>query len=104
MTRSYHSAWPGHAYQVPTPLTLTIGRDELVIRRRYETLSIINDVFVAVWFIVGSVLFFSDSTATVGTWFFLMGSVELLIRPLIRLVRNLHVERIGAGIPGTNDL
>lgn len=76
------------------PLTVTIGHEELTIRKRYEVVSILNDVLVALWFIVGSVLFFSDGTEVVGTWCFLVGSVELLVRPLIRLVRHLHLQRI----------
>lgn len=80
----------------PGPLTLTIGREELTIRRRYEVVSIVNDVLVALWFVVGSVLFFSDATTTAGTWCFLIGSVELLIRPLIRLSRHVHLQRIAA--------
>ena len=88
---------------MPEPLTLTLGRDELVIRHRYETLSIVNDILVAAWFIAGSLLFFADSTATAGTWLFLLGSVELLLRPMIRLTRNIHVGRIGGGVPGSDD-
>lgn len=83
-------------------LTLRIGHDELIIRRRYETLSIVNDVLIAVWFIAGSILFFSESTAYAGTWLFLAGSVELLVRPAIRLTRNLHVQGIGQGQPASN--
>jgi hypothetical protein len=76
------------------PLTIHIGHDELIIRKRYEVLSIVNDILVALWFIVGSILFFSDSTTIAGTWCFLAGSVELLIRPLIRLSRRVHLTRI----------
>ena len=76
------------------PLTLTIGHDELVIRKRYEVLSILNDVLVALWFVVGSVLFFSDGTETAGTWCFLLGSIELLLRPIIRLSRHMHLRRL----------
>lgn len=78
----------------PGPLTIHIGREELIIRRRYEVVSIINDIFVALWFIVGSILFFSDSTTIAGTWCFLAGSVELLVRPLIRLRRRVHLTRL----------
>ncbi|NMO92251.1 YrhK family protein [Actinomycetospora sp. TBRC 11914] len=78
----------------PGPLTIHIGHDELVIRRRYEVLSIINDILVALWFIIGSILFFSDATTIAGTWCFLAGSVELLIRPVIRLSRRVHLTRI----------
>lgn len=76
------------------PLTLTIGHEELTIRKRYEVLSILNDILVALWFIVGSVLFFSTATEIAGIWCFVLGSVELLVRPLIRLTRRLHLQRI----------
>lgn len=74
-----------------TPLVLRIGDDELVIRRRYEVLSIVNDMLIALWFVVGSVLFFWESTTTEGTWFFLIGSIELAVRPAIRLGRHVHL-------------
>ena len=77
------------------PITIRLGHDELVIRKRYEVVSILNDILVALWFIVGSFLFFSEATTYAGTWCFVAGSVELLIRPLIRAnddrVRCAHV-------------
>jgi hypothetical protein len=76
------------------PLTFRIGKDELVIRQRYEAVSILNDMLIAVWFIIGSVMFFSPSWTTAGTWCFVFGSVELLIRPVIRLGRQLHLQRL----------
>jgi hypothetical protein len=76
------------------PLVFTMGREELVIRRRYEVLSIINDILVAIWFLAGSILFFSESTTYAGTWLFVLGSVELLIRPVIRLARRVHLQRL----------
>ncbi|WP_328377164.1 YrhK family protein [Streptomyces sp. NBC_00440] len=78
----------------PGTLTLHIGHEEVAIRRRYEVASILNDILVAVWFIVGSVMFFSDDWTVTGTWCFLIGSIELLIRPVIRLFRHLHIQRV----------
>ncbi|GAA4612237.1 YrhK family protein [Saccharopolyspora hordei] len=72
---------------------LRIGHDELVVRQRYEVLSIVNDFLIALWFIIGSLLFFSESTATAGTWLFLLGSCELAVRPVIRLSRYVHLRR-----------
>jgi hypothetical protein len=74
-------------------LTVRVGDDEFVIRRRYETLSIANDVLIALWFVAGSVLFFWESTARAATWLFLLGSIEFLVRPLIRLARRVHLQR-----------
>lgn len=74
-------------------ITLHVGHDELVIRRRYETMSIANDVLIALWFVTGSILFFWSSTATLATWMFLIGSIEFLARPMIRLARRVHLRR-----------
>lgn len=75
-------------------LTLHIGHEELVIRQRYEAVSIANDILIALWFIVGSVMFFYASWTVPGTWCFLLGSAELLVRPVIRLSRQLHLRRL----------
>lgn len=82
-------------------LDLNIGHEEVVLRNFYETLSIVNDILVAAWFISGSILFFHESTTVLGTWFFLIGSIELMIRPAIRLTRNIHIGRISALPPET---
>jgi len=83
-------------------VALRIGSEELRIRGVYEVVSIVNDVMVALWFVVGSILFFSESTTTAGTWLFLVGSVQLLIRPLIRLTRRVHLGRIAPGHPASS--
>ncbi len=82
-------------------LTVTFGHEELVLRRRYEILSIGNDLLIALWFVAGSVLFFWESTATVGTWFFLVGSLQLAARPGIRLFRRVHLRRVGGSAAET---
>lgn len=84
-------------------ILIRVGHDEIVLRRRYEILSIINDALIAVWFIIGSILFFSPETSTTGTWMFLIGSVQLLCRPVIRLVRHVHVRRLGSSSPESPD-
>ncbi|TQN28442.1 YrhK-like protein [Haloactinospora alba] len=79
-------------------LEVRFGHHELLVRRRYEALSIANDILIALWFIVGSVMFFWESWTTAGTWCFLAGSVELLIRPMIRLARLVHIQRARAAV------
>lgn len=75
-------------------LTFRVGREELIIRQRYEVASILNDALIALWFIVGSIMFFSPDWETIGTWCFVFGSTELMIRPAIRLTRQLHLTRL----------
>ncbi|MGZ8177795.1 YrhK family protein [Williamsia sp. SKLECPSW1] len=85
-------------------LTLRIGHDELIVRQRWEAASIANDFLIAVWFVIGSVLFFWESTTFAATWFFLIGSIQFLVRPAIRLSRRFHIQRIrSAATPTDSD-
>jgi hypothetical protein len=76
-------------------LRLSVGNEQVVIDNRYETASIVNDVLIAGFFTAASVLFFFDSTLTAGTWLFLLGSLDFLARPIIRLSRRIHMRRLG---------
>ncbi|MBU9673920.1 YrhK family protein [Planococcus sp. CP5-4] len=76
---------------------------ELIIRNRYKFYYNINDVLIAVWFILGSVLFFWKETETIAIWFFLFGSIELLVRPLMRIFREIHLKKIRSGKAGSDD-
>ena len=78
------------------PLTIKMGHEELLIRRRYETLSIVNDFMIAMWFLIGSVFFLDSTMVTDGTWLFILGSAQLAIRPAIRLAAHVHLKRIPA--------
>lgn len=75
-------------------LTITLGREELVIRRRYETASIFNDFLIAVWFVAGSILFLVPAVSGAAAWLFVVGSVQFLLRPTIRLAHRFHLQRI----------
>lgn len=75
------------------PITLTLGHEQLVIRRRYEMMSILNDFFIAVWFLLGSIFFLYPSLERVAIWLFIVGSFQFLVRPTIRLASRFHLQR-----------
>ena len=79
---------------IDNPLTLTLGHEQLIIRQRYEVISIVNDFLIASWFLIGSVLFLFPHWETVGVWLFIVGSVQFLIRPTIRLIAHIHIQRV----------
>ncbi|MGY6708098.1 MAG: YrhK family protein [Rhizobiaceae bacterium] len=53
------------------------------------------DFIAAMLFVVGSILFFSESTVYAGTWLFLIGSVFFGLRPTITLLREIAYMRVG---------
>lgn len=74
-------------------MVLGLGPERLVIDRRYEVLSILNDFLIGIWFLVGSWLFFYPALESTGIWLFVIGSLQFLVRPVIRLARHVHVQR-----------
>lgn len=84
------------ANPLDAPLTIKMGHEEILIRRRYETLSIVNDFMIAMWFLVGSVMFLYTSLVDDGTWLFILGSAQLAIRPALRLAAHIHLQRVPA--------
>lgn len=86
---------PNDQADQPT-VTLTLGPEQLVIRRRYETASILNDFLVAAWFLVGSVLFLYPSLERWAVWLFILGSAQFMVRPTIRLLHRVHLRRLPA--------
>ena len=93
------SETPPHDGKDPR-LTLRLGRDELIIGQRYEVASVVNDILIGLWFLAGSIMFFAPDRTRMGTWCFVLGSVELLIRPVIRFSRQLHLQSLRGGAPG----
>lgn len=82
--------------KLDNPITITIGHEQLIIRRRYEIISILNDFLVAVWFFIGSLFFLYPSMETAGVWLFIIGSFQLLLRPTIRLAAHFHLQHVPA--------
>ena len=81
-------------YEKNNELDLDIGSRHFVIQRRYEALGVINDLLIAIWFLIGSIFFLNDSLMQSGTWLFIVGSAQFLIKPLIKLASLIHVSRI----------
>lgn len=59
----------------------------------YKALYQLNDVVLGLVFLIGSFLFFSDSTVFSGTVLFFIGSIQMTIRPLIAFFHDLHLAR-----------
>ena len=61
----------------------------------YEIAHTAVDFAAAICFTIGSVLFFWASLETAAIWFFVIGSIFFLIKPTLKLSREIHLWRIG---------
>lgn len=70
------------------------SRQERGINRFYDWLSMVNDFAVGVEFLIGSIEFLPNYDPTFGVYLFIVGSTQLLIRPVISLGRKIHLHRL----------
>ncbi|MEI8633160.1 YrhK family protein [Vibrio sp. PP-XX7] len=73
---------------------IDLGQEHVTIQRRYEALGALSDLFIAIWFLIGSIFFLNNSLVESGTWLFIVGSSQLLIKPVIKLSSLIHVSRV----------
>lgn len=72
---------------------LKIGKYGLFFNRNYHFIAITNEIMIGTWFLVGSILFLSEKTKTAGTFLFIIGSAQLLIRPILKIVHAVTLKR-----------
>lgn len=72
---------------------IEMGRFQIFFLKKYHILSIINDLTLGLWFLVGSFLFLFESTQTAGTILFIVGSAQLMGRPVLKLIRAFYVKK-----------
>ena len=61
----------------------------------HEVLRTANDFAAALFFLVGSALFFWEATQALATWLFVLGSLCFMLKPTLRLMRELRYLRAG---------
>ncbi|WP_101842644.1 YrhK family protein [Halobacillus sp. Marseille-P3879] len=69
-------------------LDLKAGRFRVFFWKRYKFISLFNDVLVGVFFITGSSLNFFSITALWGNLCYLLGSLFLGTRPVLKFIHD----------------
>ena len=65
------------------------------IHAAFEMAHTVVDLIAAVCFLIGSVLFFWESTQTTATWLFVLGSACFCLKPTLRFVREMKLLSMG---------
>ncbi|MGY6211616.1 YrhK family protein [Cytobacillus firmus] len=73
---------------------IEIGSYKMVIEKRYQAVSFVNDILLGVLYLIGSILFLTDVSQTVSISFFLAGSILMIIRAGLNLLKDLHINKI----------
>ncbi len=60
----------------------------------YERMYTLVDLTAALFFLIGSVLFFYPELVYAGTWLFVIGSALFAARPAVRFLREYHLAQL----------
>jgi hypothetical protein len=62
------------------------------LKKFYSYLGIANDIGVGLEFLIGSIEFLPSGNELLGVALFIVGSAQLLIRPMIKIARDIHLK------------
>jgi hypothetical protein len=65
----------------------------MVIRNRYRIIGYFNDILLGILYMIGSILFVTDTDRILAVSFFLAGSFLMIFRGIINLLRDIHMKR-----------
>ncbi|MCE5033377.1 hypothetical protein BUY39_02590 [Staphylococcus cohnii] len=79
------------------------NQHEVDLQMRHVTIKIsaiyklfyqLNDLLLGIIFLIGSFFFFNESTTFYGTILFVIGSIQMLIRPIISIIHDIHINKV----------
>ena len=70
---------------------MEIGDFELYFQNAYSVVSLINDILIGILYLGGSLTNLFNGPQMLGKILYLLGSISLILRPLIQLVRNVYI-------------
>jgi len=76
---------------IKNDIILNIGNFEVYFENIYSIYSLINDLLIGLLFTGGSLSNLLDGPQLLGQILFLIGSIALILRPLLKIIQNTHV-------------
>ncbi len=72
---------------------IQMGKHDLFFKKGYNIFYTINELLLGLWFLIGSIFFYFETLKTWGVTLFVLGSLQMLIRPTIRLIHRFHLRK-----------
>jgi hypothetical protein len=76
---------------------IQVGKYKMIVEKRYNVLSWLNDFFLGVLYFIGSILYLTDVDQRIAISFFLAGSVLMIARSVLNILKDLHIRSIKPG-------
>lgn len=76
---------------IKNDIIINIGSFEVYFENIYSIYSLINDLLIGILFTGGSLSNLLDGPPRLGQTLFSIGSIALILRPLLKIIQNTHV-------------
>ncbi|MFC4559300.1 YrhK family protein [Virgibacillus kekensis] len=73
---------------------MQIGTFEVSFDKKYRIISLLNDLTLGLEFLIGSIFFLFEDLKTAGVVLFIIGSAQLLARPIIKIIHAIHFSHV----------
>ncbi|SFD38381.1 YrhK-like protein [Lentibacillus persicus] len=74
-------------------LDVQVGTFEFSFNKKYRFIALSNDIVLGIFFLVGSVFFLFEPLKTAGAVLFIIGSAQLLARPILKIFHAIYFTR-----------
>lgn len=71
-----------------------LGKHTIFFNKNYRYIFIINELILGIVFVVGSIFFLVESLKTAGIILFIVGSAQLFIRPVLKILHAITLRNI----------
>ena len=71
---------------------IQMGHHDLFFKKGYQVFYTVNEFLLGLFFLIGSIFFYFESLKTWGVSLFVLGSLQMLIRPTIRLIHRFDLK------------
>lgn len=78
-------------------IEIQLGKKKMIIKNRYQVIYYINNIIQGLFYLVGSILSLNGFNQTIAISFFLAGSILMVFRSFIQIVRDIHLMKLDEG-------
>ncbi|WP_456278944.1 YrhK family protein [Bacillus sp. AK128] len=76
-------------------IQIQLRKKKMIIKNRYQLFYYLNNIFQGLLYMVGSILFLIKINRVIAISFFLAGSILMVTRSVIHIIRDIHLMRLG---------
>lgn len=72
-------------------LIVKVGKFRFYFQNYYTIISLVNDILIGALYVTGSIMSIMNGPEWIRQWTYLAGAVFMLMRPILKIIRNIFI-------------